>query len=401
MRLRIIAFCLTAVVAAMALAQPKPNVAEQAATAHESAMSRYNAKKWNEAAGLFDQFIARYATNEKLPSACLMLAHSRWEMKEYDKADQAADEVIKKFYPSRFWLYAYGTKLIRLRDQKENDKYLDTVEAMVRKAGHVPRRLFGVNAADPQSTWLLRSYDWPWDSAHSSPTAFATDWSADVVTVADTPQRATRALRLLEKMFGGKVDDIPVYWQHAHVCLLRQSGDAAAADKQFKTYIDGWGKDPRAVALYLNHAAYLQAQKDTKAEDAIWDALRKDFAGYGNLDLAMRNRTLALLKAGRHEEFVQYARDFVRWFPINYSTSIDSGYWAAVYDAWFDFARAAAAKGNQGELKNVLIYLDEVDQKNFPRLPNDGLNWRLEAAVTLKDDATATKVAEKLVSDKR
>ena len=85
-----------------------------------------------------------------------------------------------------------------------------------------------------------------------------------LVEMADTQERAQRALKLLAKNFQNRRDELPPDWQYVHVLLTERAGEAEEAAKAWDEYVTGWGDDPHLLSLWQIKMAQAQAATDDK-----------------------------------------------------------------------------------------------------------------------------------------
>lgn len=285
----------------LAQAPAKGTPAQEAAKLWESAMSPWRSGDYKACAALLEKFIAAFPTNENIPDAYMKLGYCRLTLKDPEKYLAAVNDIIDRFQGSPSWYAAYANKLAYLKDKKDNDGYLKTLEAFIGKLEEAP----------------LDLYDHPvnyWTYYMNREAYFAPGWVRDVVAMADTPERAAKALRLLNATLQEYSADLPPEWQFAHVSLLRTAGKNEDAEKFWRKYTEARAGDPRGSALWLMEANAAIARKDNAATDAIYARLFKTWGGSGGLEEAMYSRLVQLSSQDRYDEFMQLARLFGKYY---------------------------------------------------------------------------------------
>lgn len=392
-----------------AWAAPAENPGQQAKTFQESVLSRYIDRKYKEAAELLEDFNPKFSTNENIPANLCRLAHCYAEIGQWDKFDIPLDDCIKRFHGSRYWFQAYAFKLERLKDLKDGDKYLTAAEAMIKKNEEVP---FSLGFTLREAIWGLRSSSWHEMFRAASPVrplSVADDWGRDLVQICDTPERAARALKMIQKLLDKKRHEIPLEWQYAHVALLALAGEAEKSDQILAQYVDLLEKeykDFRVVSLLDLRAELARRMKDEKAEAAVVQKLMKDYPACVSAAEPLHERIVALAKAGKYDEFAPLARHFVKTFPIVYphnstgSPREGSVRWMAVVREWMKLATDGARAGNLRPATDLLALIEEVEKGKSPYIPEQmALNWKYNLLVALARYPEAAKIGAQLLSD--
>ena len=80
--------------------QPRDTLAAKADRLYTSARSAFQAKQWDQARGLLEQYVKTYATHEYVPSAYLNLAYCRQALKDSAGYDEALEQVARADSPA-------------------------------------------------------------------------------------------------------------------------------------------------------------------------------------------------------------------------------------------------------------------------------------------------------------
>jgi len=378
--------------AGLAAAQEARTAAQKAARLYNSAMSALRTRQYAQAEGLLAKYVKSYSTHEYVPVGYLQLAACRWRLKDYEGYEDALEQVIHRFPHSPAWYIAHAAMLSRAKAAKDNDGYLTRLEAMVRQAGQAPWRMH---------TALGRYYSQYYQHEYNGRNFWAIDespggrvakpgWVMDLLQMADTPERAERALRTLAKNFSKLAKEMPPDWQYVHVMLLRRAGQNELAEKARQEYLDSWGPDPRGMQLWLLKAAEARAANDPKAVEAAYEALLKGYAGYSNLAEPFYHYLSWLYKQDRYDKFAQRAREFLK----RYRTSRRWGY---VVNYWVAMAQRAAARKDTSRIPSTLKMLEEFYQSKDPRVRRQGLLWRIDLLLLQGKEDEAVKLAGQLI----
>ena len=292
---------------------------QQAGKLYDTAMSQMRANQLQQAGQLLEQFVKLHPTHEYVPVAYLQVAYCRQAAK--DAAGMAAplEEVIRRFPGTLAWQIAYAVKLGQACKAGQRDKYLQTVEEMLKQCPQAPMTLTPALVSEPAGY-----YKWAYQPDSFEQSAFrmgsigvgSNGWIMDVARMADTPERADRALKALAPTLRARAKDLPLDWQMAQVFLLRRAGKAEEADKALDDWVQEWGDDARGINLLLLQAAWVAGEKDPAALDAVWDRLIEKYDGRGSLEGPLYNRVMQLGSAGRYEQFTALARKYVKTYGM-------------------------------------------------------------------------------------
>ncbi len=393
----------------------KASPAEKAGRLHTSAMSQYRAKEWKQAEGLLERFVKDYPSHEYAITARMQLAYCRSELKDFDGYEKALDEVIRRFVGSPAWYMAHGSKLARRKELKDNDGYLTLLESMLRRAPEAPLFLHG-GIGRHYSTYNRYEYY----SHFFEPVAArmgrldrGSGWAMDIAEMADTPERAERALKALAKTLRLRGKELPPHWQFAHVLLLKKSGKPELAETTFQNYLKAWGDDPHAVRLWLLKIADAEAREDEKTVKTGFEYLIKTWSGAGSkncysyvgpshhlvisqtsLAAAIYRRLEKLYKQDRFEDYTELARHYLKSF------STAGGQRDRVLGHCVYMARRKSGTGADSRVASALKILDEFCKNECPVWERSGIVWRIDLYVLAKDYDKAAKLAAELVGRK-
>jgi hypothetical protein len=370
--------------AGAAAAADRPPVWEQAARAHKSAMSAYGSQQWQQARGLFEQFIRKFNSHERVPEAHLYLARCLGRLEDPNGALEALETVIRRYTKSAVWFVATARKLGMLKSRKAHDEFLAALEKMVRYTTRLPldfarniRLHHGAHWYTRHDRQDRRPRQLPW----LRPILPRRDIEADILDVADTPERAKRALKILDRTFREHEEDLPANWQLAHYLLLSRA-QAPQAEPQIATYRQQWQDDPRGMALWFLWAVHCQEAGDDKAADAAYAHLLDNYLGYATLSVLLDERVAHLADQGRHEAFVALARQYLKTYP-------EGRLRKHILRRWLDMLRPAALGGDAGALDEILHVLDT----HYGRHSNARRSWLIDFYIERKEDAKAVQLA--------
>ena len=190
--------------AGLAAAQEARTAAQKAARLYNSAMSALRTRQYAQAEGLLAKYVKSYSTHEYVPVGYLQLAACRWRLKDYEGYEDALEQVIHRFPHSPAWYIAHAAMLSRAKAAKDNDGYLTRLEAMVRQAGQAPWHMHTA-LGRYYSEYHRQEYNgrnfWAIDESPGGRVA-KPGWVTDLLQMADTPERAERALRALAPRTG-------------------------------------------------------------------------------------------------------------------------------------------------------------------------------------------------------
>ena len=374
----------------------RETLAQKAGKLYGSAISQYNLRAWDQAEPLLEKFIKLYSTHDHAAVARMQLAYCRAQLKDHEGYEKALNEVIKKYPTSPAWYVSYGSLLGRAKSLKDHDKYLDLLEAMLKGLKEAPLSMHGsigrhfgdyfnheygvAHAFTPYASWMA--------SVHPRP-----GWVMDMVTVADTPERAQRALAALEKTFKARKGELPPDWQFARVALLRKAGKGEQARMLFDEYVKQWGDDPRAMDLWLLEITRGPTAKDAAKVDAAFGRLLKTYGGVGALEEPIRHRLYALQGASSYDQFATLARGYLKAYE-------GSDAWDHIVGWWVSLAERLAAKGDTSRIPDTLKMLDELPDNDSLARQRSILYRKFALHVRLEDFDKAVEIARELTGEK-
>jgi len=403
MRVRLLA-CAMVVGWVCGVAPAKIPIWREAARVYQTAMSQYRAREWRQALGLLEEFLKKYPTNENIPVAYLQLAYCKHVLKDPEGRDKALEVAIRRFPGSPAWFLAHGFKLRQALGAKKNDDYISLLEAMLRSTRRIaPLRLgedisfnhrsYYFRESFSRVKWMRHHHNWSYDYwGLASPFRYP-GWALDIVSAADTEDRAKKVLKALEATLRRYDKQLPPDWQFVHVALLRKAGQAEKADALFKGYAESWGKDPRAVGLWLLEGFAAQARKDEKTATAVFDHLIKAHPGGYVLREALAQRLSHLYRTGQYVPYTTLARFYLKTYPL-------SRHRGGVISQWVQLARRTAAKKKPEMYAEVMKMLDEAGGDENLDWRRTKLRWQFTLHMDLKQYAEAAKIVEELLSEK-
>ena len=371
---------------------PAKTPAQKAAQLYNSAMSALRTRQYAQAEGLLAKYVKSYSTHEYVPVGYLQLAACRWRLKDHEGHEDALEQVIRRFPHSPAWYIAYAAMLSRAKTAKDNDGYLTRLEAMVLQAGQGPwdlHTVLGRHYGEYQRNEYRGRDFWPVDDRPGGRLS-KPGWVVDLLSMADTPERAERALRALAKNFNKLAKELPPDWQHVHVVLLRRAGQAELAEKAYQEYLESWGPDPRGMQLWLLKVAEARAAKNPEAIEAAYEALLEHYGSYGSLAEPFYRYLTWLYRRDKYERFTRRAREFLK----RYRTSARWGY---VVGYWVSMAQRAASRNDMGRIPSTLKMLEEFYQSKDPRLRRQGLLWQIDLLLRQGKEDEAVKLAGQLI----
>jgi tetratricopeptide (TPR) repeat protein len=376
---------------ALRAAEGGKTAAQKAASLYRNAMSQYRARRWAQAVPLLEQFLKHYPTNERVGEAYLKLAHCKHALKDPGPYEEALDDVIRRFAGSSEWFYAYASKLARARRQGDREQYLRTLEAMLRSTGVALLRMPRMRSAVEQFGRVGGPGFGPalWADA-----ALGGDhWVDDIVWAADTPERAQRVLRDLDRTFRGARGELPVVWQYGRYLLLRRAGRTTEAEAFLRGAIESLDGDPRAMALWLRRARTAEWEKDAKTADRIWQRLIDEYGNCRSMEGPIHDRLHRLARGGRYDDYAKLGEHFLVAFPT-------AGRRDRVIDEWAAMARRSGGKAEWAErIGGVVAMLDRfVSSRNGER-HRLAMRWKLELLMAAGRTDEALKVAAELVGE--
>lgn len=369
--------------------------AQEGSKLYETAMSQYRNQKWKEAQPLLEKFIAAYPAHEYVPTAYIQLAWCRLSNKEDSAAQQSIDDAINRFYGSNAWPAAYSLKLEIARNKKDNDGYLTILDAMLKQCEEAPYRVY-------TNIWQY------WGGDYNTPPygAYYTladytglneilerpNFSTDILAMADKPERAEKALRLLNATFTKNVKELPPDWQYLHVALLRRADKAEQSQKAFADYVAGWSDDPRVIGLYKFEIEDANARKDPKAADELFEKLLKVYPGSATMEQIIAERLNSLAAQDRYDDFCKLAREFFKSYPTY-------RWYTEMMGTWYTLAYNAARKDDFSRVDSTIAALDEYAGKH-PIRQRSALFWKMELLNLQKKYDKAVELAGEVLSDK-
>ncbi len=393
----------------------KDSPADKAERLYASAMSQYRAREWKQAEGLLEGFVKDYSSHEYAPIALMQLAYCRSELKDFDGYDKALDEVIKQFAGSPAWYIAHGSKLARRKTLKDNDGYLSLLESMLRLAPEAPLFLHGGIGG---YYGIYRQYEYY--PRFFEPVAArlglldrGSGWAMDIAEMADTPERAERALKALAKTLRLQEKELTPYWQFAHAALLKKTGKTELAETTFQNYLKAWGDDPRAISLWLLKIADAKAHDDEKTVKDGFAYLIETWPGAGSkncysyvgpnhymviaqtsLAAAVYQRLEELYNQDKFEDYTELARHYLKSFTAG------GGQRRTIISRCVYLANRKDASGAYSRVASALKMLDEFFKDECPAWEQSNIIWRIDLSVLLEDYDQAAKLASELVGEK-
>ncbi|MCK5113389.1 MAG: hypothetical protein KAR11_01350 [Phycisphaerae bacterium] len=397
--------------------------ADKATEVYNAAVKVYRLGRWGEASKGLAGFIRDHKTNENISLAHLQLAHC-YQLLGNDKGRiEQLEIVIKKFPGSKAANFAWGNRLVTTLRKGKYDQFI-SFYAKVAKAwktaplavsGRIDWRKVGSYYWSFNKTYLI----WPYRRTSGYNLSFNSDmqWAGKVLAAGDNQDRAAKMLRIFDPVFRKYGQSLPSEWKFAHVQLLRKSGlkKAKTALTQYKKYAKGWSKnDPRAIGFMLMEAQWCQGREPldlrgdsanskeasksmvinyNKRADEIYDALRKNFAGYTSLDGVMVKRLKFLLNQTRNDEFFELASWYLDKYP--YGAHRDK-----VLSLWTDASSSLPVAQQARRLQKVLKFLED-ETSHYPHNPlKMGANIinRIDVLLVLGDADSSTKLSQKLLS---
>jgi hypothetical protein len=359
---------------------------EQAGKTWESAMSQRNSHIYDQAAGLMEEFLKKYAGHEYASGTYIFLAACKSELKDPNGWEKALDQAIQKFPNSGPYFVAYWAKLANRKELKKNDEYIALLEAMLRTSKELPLDMTGAYANTPYGIWYqhntyYRADVFPWlaEPLHSP------GMEKDIVDMCDTPARAQKALRALAQTLHRHAKDLPPEWEFAHVMLLRRAGLAGDADKAIKAYADEWGSDPRGVGLCVLQGEYAQDANDDPAADAAYARLLKDYQQFASVSVYLGPRLDYLRRMGRLDDFAALAEVYLKTWPQGIFRE-------KVYDGWLALLRPKVLQGGAEAYAKAVDILDQY----LGRDSYAGLQWLIDVKLEMKKADEALPLAEKI-----
>lgn len=294
---------------------------DQAKKTYESAQSQYKANAFQQAQGLFEEFIKKYPTHENVPVAYTQLAHCRAQQKNFAGWEDALDNVIKKFPGSGTWIYAHMAKFNRFKALKRYDDCLAVLDSLVHGAKELPLDLNQVRV-DPGQTWMGTYWrtgrinnTMPWNLDP----VYDINWLNDLVAACDTPERALKALKSMNSLFRRKGNEINrelnAEWECCHWRLLLAAGKDDEAAKVLDAYRQDWGSDPRGIGLAVMVGECAQRNHDDKAADAAYDYLIKTYGSCGSVAYYLDQRMVYLRDHDRLDDLNHLAEYYLKEFP--------------------------------------------------------------------------------------
>ena len=369
-------------------------LAERAAQTYGSAVSALRTRQYQQAQGLFEKYVSAYPTHERVAVGYLLLATCQSRLEDQDGYEKTLTEVTRRYPGSPAWFTAYRCLLDAARQAKDPDRYFQLLEAMVRAAGQAPWRIDG-NIGWEYGDYWNREYNGELLQPQAGQLRGFLEgpgWVMGVAEMADTEQRAQRALQLLARNFQKLQAELSPDWQHVHVALLRRAGYADQADKALAAYAESWGDDPRRIELWQLRLDEATAAKDPAAAAAAFAGLTQGLFGADMLERPTYDYLVWLNGQKQHDEFVRLARRFLRSYPV-------SSYWHYVTWWWVNLARPAGGQEPPRErIESVLSMLDELHQTGDPNTERSELLWRIDLLGRLGRKDEAVKLAAELMS---
>lgn len=379
---------------------------EQAKKAHDQAMSQFHSASYAQAQSLFKSFIDKFPSNESVPQAYWLMAKCQREQGDGNGFLGTLDEMIKKMPGSPVWFVAYGNKLSQLKTMKKNEEYLDTLEAMWKALGGKQVRLdltrtyveeYGIGEGRwcTWFPWYRSDRQRRWSSyVRWNVTPFAEPgWERDLVSMCDTPDRARRALLILDATldkYGDEKDpQLGPDMEFAQYLLLLRAGQDAEAARLLAARQEAWGDDVRGLHLLLYQGEWAQELHDDKTADAVYGLILKKYGSYGSLADCLRPRFEYLQATGQAKTHVALGRYYLKEFPQN-------RYCKNIIQQWVDMAKPIAIGGNQEVYQDTLDLLKgQFGDDSYPVL-----RWQIEVKVEQRKFAEALPLMQALAQDK-
>lgn len=366
--------------------------------AFEAGLSAHQNGNAAQAAQLMDDFVQKYSTYEEVPRAYVILIGSKSQLKDFAGAEEAADQIIRKFPGSPTWFYAYAWKLARLKSHKKYDEYLSLVESMARGLEAMPKSCREIPLDLPDLRYDFRGYQHGgWFDAHRSrgtpdywsfvnvTGAAAPGWERDLTDVCDTPMRAQRALRIMDKTLAEHKKELSSEWEFAHYLLLLKAGKDADAQKTLAGYQSQWGEDIRGMQLWLLAGEEAQRELDDKGAQAAYDYVVKNYGKCGSLADFLMGRFDYLVKRNDYPAFVALARHYLQEFSCSPGLQQVLNYWLAMTRAHIAQEKDASALSETVEKLGKEKLIDPFTMLQWQIEVRQDSNQLADMAVLLKE----------------
>jgi len=375
---------------------PQPEtLAQKARKLYVNACSAMRTRQWGQARGLFERYLKLYGTHEYAPVGYLNLAWCHEGMKDAAAREKALDEVCKRFPGSPAWETAFVARLAAARQADDHDGYLKLLDDMTR-TGLVPLRVYG------DLGWEFGRYRSANYSVYRANSGYdvepmgpggvyrAPGWVAGIAEMADTPERARKALRALGRNFSTFARELPGDWQYVRVALMRAAEQADQAQAAYDQYVKDWGDDPRAIQLFVTEIEHLVRAKQYDKADAAFQAVLEKFPGAGGLAEPLRGYLYTARRERRQESFSRLAPHYLK----HYTASV---YWHTFSSYWQSLAVGQTDKKDAGAAA-LLKRFDEVYPEHTPGQRRGKALAKMRLLMTLDRVAEAADAAKPLIT---
>ena len=367
-------------------------LAHKAGQLYKTAVSAMRTRQHQQAEGLFAKYVKTYPTHEYVPVGYLLLASCRSQLKDTEGYREALTEATRRYTGSPAWFTAYKALMTDARKSKDADRYFLLLEGMVRPMPRAPWRIQG------SIGWEFGHYQRMEYQGQFRPRACRLEsfrhgggWVMGLVEMADTQERAQRALKLLAKNFQNRRDELPPDWQYVHVLLTERAGAAEEAAKAWDEYVKGWGDDPHLISLWQVKMAQAQAAKDDKGVAEAFSKIMEKFGGSPSLETFVYRHMEELWRRKKHDEYITWVGYYLKTYPMSY--------WShSVVRNWVGLAKQAAEKGDTAQAEAAGKMLAELGDAGGPGRERSRLHLRIDLLGTLKKEAEAAGLAARLLA---
>jgi len=365
---------------------------KMAARLWRSVKSTMGSGHWRQAEGLLQEFISKFGSHENVPAAYLYLAKAKRTLNDPNGEAETLDATIRRFGGSPVWYAAYARLLERRRLKNDRDGFLDTFEKMLSRLKFMPLDFSLRAKAGENATWFTGPGGVGWRAPEFSwvrGVGASIGIQRDLLWVADTPERMERVFKLIGPSIARyPPDQLPIGWQFGYVLLLEKAGKGEQAEKLFQTYAKAWGDDPRGMVLWALRARHLQAAKDYKGAEAIFQHLVKNYMGYTSLSAMLRPWFAYLYQQQRYHDFVPLAKKYLEVYPWGRDRK-------TVLQYWLSMLRTPAVKGDLEALADTHSVLDKYygPKSLFKR------TWLIDLNIAMNNPAQAVELARPYLND--
>ncbi len=409
---------------------------EEADRTFKAAYSQFTSQRWAQAQGLLEDFVRRFGTHERVPIAYLYLAVCHLNQGNEEEYEAATEQVMRRFFGSPTWFLAYGSRMTRARQRRDgvraearkaaeeaakaaakakkegkepppaatapttqpkeigaefSDAYFLLLEQFARRVRRVPMELQDSLASQrPEWNWYqiwerrhLPRYDQYMVRVYPE-----WSWTMQILAMADTPERAERALRALAYTFR-TVPRLPTDWQFAHVQMLRIAGQDEQADTAWDEYLAQWEDDPRGMGLWLTAGEWAQQHGDDETADVAWDQVVERYGGYYSVGEFLGERLRYLREHARREEFFKLARHYMKTYP-------HSRWNGSIVSWWTDLARGRLIEGDE----ELLAETTRLVEAEWGAESERTLRWKIELALARGQATEALDLMDGLLDER-